>query len=287
MGSFRFSHLTAAVDRSSRTMPAAASDPHVKPYVQRGERTQALHFNIHEIQSRMQVADPHALDLDYTRTMMAFLALHPSPRQITMIGLGGGSLAKFCHRHLPQSRLRVVEINPHVVALRDTFHVPPDDERFTVVLGDGATVVRERTLPCDVLLVDGYDSEGLPLRLSRRRFYEECRAALEPGGLMVANLHSGHRRFEAIVDRIRRSFDDSVLVVESRDRTNSIVFAFRDRPAGALHPDPLRLPAGLDRAALRQLRPGLAAVAGALSQPLRQGAGRRARDTLVKPRRAA
>jgi hypothetical protein len=27
------------------------------------------------------------------------------------IGLGGGSLAKFCYRHLPNSRITVVEIN--------------------------------------------------------------------------------------------------------------------------------------------------------------------------------
>jgi spermidine synthase len=266
---------------------AAAPQQHVKPYVQVGERTQALHFSIHEIQSRMQVADPHALDLDYTRTMMAFLAFHPAPRQLTMIGLGGGSLAKFCHRHLPQTQLRVVEINPHVVALRDTFHVPPDDERFTVVLGDGARVVRDCAAACDVLLVDGYDSEGLPLRLSSQRFYDDCRAALAPGGVMVANLHSGHRRFGVFVDRIRRSFDDSVLVVETRDRANGIVFAFRDRPAGDLQRGPLRLPAGLDRAAQRQLRPGLAAVAGALSAQLRQATSHLAPGTLVRPGRPA
>ena len=35
-----------------------------------------------------------------------------------MIGLGGGSLVRFCHRHLPHSRMTVVEINPAVVALR-------------------------------------------------------------------------------------------------------------------------------------------------------------------------
>lgn len=255
-------------------MPAAtAPAAHVKPYVHVGERTRALHFNVHEIQSRMQLDDPHALDLDYTRTMMGFLLFQPAPRQLTMIGLGGGSLAKFCHRHLPRTRLRVVEINPHVVALRDTFHVPPDDERFTVVLGDGARVVRESAEPCDVLLVDGYDSQGLPPRLSSQRFYDDCHAALSPDGVMVANLHSGHRRFEVFVDRIRTSFDDQVLVVEAADLTNSVVFAFRSPRPGARRRGPLRPPAGLGSAVLESLRGELAAVAAAASRRPRPGTG--------------
>ena len=50
---------------------------------------------------------------------------------------GGGSLAKFCYRHLPDTCITVVEINPHVIALRDEFKVPPDDRRFRVVEADG------------------------------------------------------------------------------------------------------------------------------------------------------
>jgi spermidine synthase len=254
-------------------MPTAAApqEPHVRPYVQVSERTRALHFSIHEVQSRMQVADPHALDLEYTRTMMGFLLFQPAPRRLTMIGLGGGSLAKYCHRHLPRTRLRVVEINPHVIALRDSFHVPPDDDRFSVVLGDGARAVRENAEPCDVLLVDGYDSQGLPARLSSQRFYDDCHAALTPDGVMVANLHSGHRRFEVFVDRIRRSFDDEVLVVESADLTNSLVFAFRNHRPGARRRGPLRSAAGLDPAVRDALRAELAAVAAAASRRPRPG----------------
>ena len=83
----------------------------------------------------MQTQDPHALDLQYTRTMTGFLSFKPKPRHIGMIGLGGGSLAKFCHRYLPSARIEIVEINPHVLALRDEFWIPPDDARLTIRLG--------------------------------------------------------------------------------------------------------------------------------------------------------
>jgi spermidine synthase len=237
---------------------------HVRPYVHETPQSRALHFSICEVQSRMQVRRPDALDLEYTRTMMGFLLFHPAPRQLTMIGLGGGSLAKFCHRHLPHTQIRAVEINPHVIALRDTFRVPPDGPRFTVVRGDGATVVREAAVPCDVLLVDGYDNGGLPSRLGMARFYDDCRDALEPGGVLVVNLHAGHHRFDILVDRMRRSFDGKVLLVDAADRSNTIVFAFKGRNLADLRRGPLRPPPGLDGVAYKQLRADFAAVTAAL-----------------------
>lgn len=244
---------------------------HVKPYVHESQNTKALHFSLSEIQSRMRIEDPHALDLEYTRTMMGFLLFDPEPQDIVMIGLGGGSLAKFCHRHLENSRIGVVEINPHVIALRDEFQVPPDDARLSVVRGDGAQFVRHRTRRCDVLLVDGFDSGGLPSRLCSQRFYDDCSEVLQPQGIMVVNLHSRHARFEIFLDRIRRSFDDAVFVVGDADRSNSIVFAAKGRAFDRLRPGVVRRPKSLDAAAAEPLLGGFARVMSALDERRRQG----------------
>ncbi|MFP3747784.1 spermidine synthase, partial [Achromobacter sp. SIMBA_011] len=85
--------------------------------------------------------DPVRLELGYTRVMMGFLLLQPAPARISMLGLGGGSLAKYCYRHLPDSAMEAVEINPQVIALRDVFRIPHDDARFAVVCADGADYV--------------------------------------------------------------------------------------------------------------------------------------------------
>src|SRR5687767_7520156 len=103
----------------------------------RGVRT--LHVGGEAIQSSMRLEDPYALALDYTRCMMAFLLFHPEPREALMIGLGGGSLAKFFFRKFKQTSIRVVELDPRVLAAaREHFALPPDDERFRVEIGDGA-----------------------------------------------------------------------------------------------------------------------------------------------------
>ena len=244
-------------------MPESA-DPanHVVPYVHETLSAKALHFSICEVQSRMKLDDPDALELEYTRTMMGFLLFQPSPRTIAMIGLGGGSLAKFCYRYLPRAQIQVVEINPHVIALRDQFHVPPDDQRFRVIRGDGAQFVRYPPSRSDVLLVDGFDSSGQPPRLCSQRFYDDCCDMLLPGGVMAVNLHRSHREHERIVGRIARAFGGSILVVDEDEPGNSIVFACKGHAlAQAELP---RRPAGLDRAGAGQLQQAFALVGRAL-----------------------
>jgi spermidine synthase len=243
---------------------APSPDPHVKPFVFDSRGAKALHFSMGEVQSRMRLDDPDALDLEYTRTMMAVLLFVPEPQRIAMIGLGGGSLAKFCHRHLPAARIQVVEINPHVVALRDEFLVPPDSARFQVALGDGARAVRQWDGEIDVLMIDGFDWEGMPDGLGAQRFYDDCHDALCPGGVMVVNLHLGDARYEVLVDRMRRSFQDAVLTVIDADKSNSIVFAGKGSVLAGYRPGIVRPPPGLDDAAATQLLGAFAQVVAAL-----------------------
>lgn len=242
------------------------SAQHLKPFVYEGFGTKALHFSISHIQSRMLLDDPYVLDVSYTRTMMGFLLFNPQPQQIAMIGLGGGSLAKFCYRYLPQSHIQVVEINPHVIALRDDFHVPRDDARFRVVRGDGALFVHQLSCRLDVLLVDGFDSDGMPARLASQRFYDNCHESLAADGIMVVNLHTAHPHYETYLDRIRRSFNGSVLVVDDGRYGNSIVFACKgdalERQRGAV----LRRPRDFDAHATKQLLGAFAAVTSALNE---------------------
>lgn len=200
-----------------------------KPLVRRGWRYTELQFTGGVSQSRMRTFRPDELLVDYTRTMMGSLLFRPDPRAIGMVGLGGGSQVKFCHRHLPGARVEVAENNPHVLALRRTFRIPRDDARLQVLLADGAEFVRERRGRFDILLVDGYDEGGIPAALSSQRFYDDCRDALAAGGVMAGNLYATD--FAAHVDRLQRSFGrERVWVLEEKRQSNRVAFAWTGDP---------------------------------------------------------
>lgn len=200
--------------------------PHLrKPTIHRRGHTIELQFARGVSQSQMVTGDPDRLLIDYTRTMLGALVLVPRPSCIGMVGLGGGSQAKYCYRHLPEARIEVVENNPHVLALRRRFHVPEDDSRFQVVLGDGAAFLGERPGRYDLLLVDGYDETGIPAALSSQAFYDDCRAALTSGGALAINLYCNDSAMH--VERLRLAFGaDHVVVVEETRQSNRVAFAW-------------------------------------------------------------
>lgn len=206
-------------------MPFDADQDHLVPFIHETRSSKSLHFSVVETQSCMNLAQPDFLDFEYTRIMMGFMLFHAAPLTIGMIGLGGGSLAKFCHRHLPTASVTVVEINPHVIALRDEFAIPPDDERFVVVRGDGARYVKTARESLDVLLVDGYDYDGMPPQLASAEFYADCAGCLKPSGVLVANVHQDHADFPALLDRVSGAFLSRALSVKGRTEGNAIVFA--------------------------------------------------------------
>lgn len=209
-----FRRLPSAAVRDNRLMPT--------PFIYEEEGTVTLCFKLGSVQSQMRVDAPDDLLLTYTRIMMTFVKFNPSPRYITMIGLGGGSMAKWCHRHLPHADITVVEINPHVIALRDRFCIPDDDHRFRVLYEDGADYVARSPGKTNVLIVDGYDTDEQPPELCSQTFYNDCFRALTSSGLMVVNLCDCDDQVS--MARISKSFGDQISIIMPDDG-NAVVFA--------------------------------------------------------------
>jgi spermidine synthase len=191
----------------------------------------SLHIGSDTIQSSMRLARPNDLELSYTRSMMAFLLFMPPPSDILMIGLGGGSLAKFIVDRLPSSRTQVVEVNAQVLAIaRQYFHVPPDDQRFEVLVTDGALHVQRHDVAADTVIVDGYEADAHVEELATESFYTACRERLRPGGIMVVNLWGGDKLFNTLLQRIKKAFPGGTLALPAERPGNVIVLGFKTNP---------------------------------------------------------
>ena len=191
----------------------------------------SLHLGGDAIQSSIRLARPDELALDYTRAMMAFLLFHPSPREVLMIGLGGGSMARYIHQRMPEARTTVVEINAKVLAAaRSMFHFPADDARLKVKIACGADYLAAQDEAADVLLVDGFDDGKQPAVLCSQAFYDAAYAALRPGGVMAVNFIVEEKKLDAYRQRIEKSFDGCVASLTAADRVNTIAFAFKRHP---------------------------------------------------------
>lgn len=206
-----------------------------------------LHFGSEWIQGAMRMRKPNALELAYTREMMAGLLLRDGlgadagnwPRKVLVIGLGAASLTRFIHHHCPQSRIQVVEIAPSVVtAARQFFRLPEESARFSIHIGCGASFVMERDARFDYILVDGYDRNARAGVLDTAPFYQAVRSRLSDQGLMAVNLFGRSKGYKASVERIVGSFDDRAIAFPSCDSGNVVAFGASgeqiDRPLAEL-----------------------------------------------------
>ena len=74
------------------------------------EGIRSLHFGSFAIQSAMSLKDRDKLELDYAKAMMSWLLFYEiSSDDILLMGLGGGSLAKYMIKELPYCRVEAVE----------------------------------------------------------------------------------------------------------------------------------------------------------------------------------
>jgi len=187
----------------------------------------------------MRLDAPDELALAYTRAMMAVLLFHPEPRDVVLIGLGGGSLAKFIYRKLPRTRIVALEIDLRVVAAAHRmFHLPLGRQRLKVVVRDGAEYVGEQNASADVIFLDAFLNHRQAPSIRTAAFYRKARAALRPDGVLVVNYMSDDPGLRAYLRRLAAAFEGRLACVRAIGEDNLIVFAFADDP-GVITPTSL------------------------------------------------
>lgn len=208
----------------------ALSDQHQgKPFILDDDGLRMMYLTPTCMQSAMKLDEPHRLICAYSRIMMGFLLFNPAPKHIILIGLGGGSLLKYCYHHLPDCRITAIEINADVIAMREQFFVPPDDERLTVIHADAAEWLPQQTEQADVIFLDAYDTEGLVPALNNAAFYAHCYRNLHACGVLIANVWGKPSTLSPMLEMLYTQFAHQLRWLKSYDSYNLIVFASKQQ----------------------------------------------------------
>lgn len=188
-----------------------------------------LHLGSKTVQSGMLVNSPVELVFNYSRALMYFLLFSEHVKDVLMIGLGGGSVTKYMHAHCPEIKQTVVEINQQVIDVaRSHFFLPDNDEKLDVIKGDGLHYMENNPLSQDCLIIDGFDSDGIPDGFCTPDFFDLCYDVLRDDGIFLINLWGSDKNFDIYLMRIEQTFTGRVLVLPTGKPGNIIVFAFKD-----------------------------------------------------------
>jgi len=136
---------------------------------------------------------------------------------VAVVGLGAGTLA--CHFG-PSERVTFYEIDPVVVRLatdRTLFRFLSDcDARPDIVLGDARLTLAQQKDKSDVIVIDAFSSDAIPMHLLTREAVGLYLSKLAPHGALVMHISNKIVELSDIVARIGREHGLVTYVVMDR-----------------------------------------------------------------------
>lgn len=143
--------------------------------------------------------NPSQMVFVYTRMMMGALYLQPQPRDILIIGLGGGVLPTALATLRPEARITVVELDPAVTRVARRFFGFNPGPRTQVIEEDGRVFVKragQAGQHYDLIMLDAFDHDYIPEHLLTQEFLREVQALLTADGVLAANTFSSSRLYD-------------------------------------------------------------------------------------------
>jgi hypothetical protein len=142
-----------------------------------------------------------------------FESLPPGPRKVGVLGLGAGALAAYARRG---DTFRFYEIDPQVAAVAVTeFSYLRDAQAQTdIVLGDGRlSLEREAPQQYDVLAIDAFSGDSIPMHLITREAMATYLKHLKPDGVIVFQATNRFVDIAPVVERLAAEFGYRAVMV--------------------------------------------------------------------------
>jgi len=177
--------------------------------LQHGRITHGLQFA-----DRQQAAWPTTYYGEQSGIGLAVQALPPWPRRIGVVGLGTGTVAAYAE---VGDYVRMYEINPEVKRLATSSFTYLSNclGRTEVVLGDARlSLEREPPQEFDLLVLDAFSSDAIPVHLLTREAFGLYERHLRPGGMIAAHISNQYLDLEPVVLKLGREFNYKTSIID-------------------------------------------------------------------------
>jgi SAM-dependent methyltransferase len=135
---------------------------------------------------------------------LMFASLPPGPRKVGIIGLGAGSIIAYARAG---DTFRFYEINPQVVDLakKEFSFIHDTPATIEIVMGDGRlSLERESSQQFDVLAMDAFSGDSIPLHLLTRQAMDTYLRHLKPGGVLAFQATNRYINIAPVVETLAK-----------------------------------------------------------------------------------
>ena len=145
------------------------------------------------------------------------MRLYPktSGRRVGTVGLGVGTLAAYGR---PGDTYRFYELDPQVERLaRSQFTYLGDSAaKVDVILGDARlSLEREPAQQLDILVLDAFNGDAIPMHLLTREAFAEYNRHLVPNGVIAVHVSNRYLELHPVVHRLAAEFGFTTMFVDT------------------------------------------------------------------------
>ncbi len=178
-------------------------------------------------QSCMYKNNPDKLVFNYTKLTFASLLVTENPKNVLIIGLGGGTLSNVIHALYPAAKIHNVEIDPAVLKVARNYFNFIENDAVTSSVQDGRIFIKRAAIKkqkYDWIILDAFNGDYIPEHLLTKEFFEEVKSVLAEGGVIAANTFSSSKLYEHESATYHAVFGDFINVSRA-NRSNRIILA--------------------------------------------------------------
>ncbi|MEH6651340.1 MAG: fused MFS/spermidine synthase [Motiliproteus sp.] len=179
-------------------------------------------------QSCVDLSDPTLLAYQYTQAMMLALLFQSRPQQVTVLGLGAGSLIHSLCRYDAELQIEAVELRPLVVEMAQQWFGLAQSPQLKLHINDAERYMRRsKADSCDLIFSDIYNDHGMIDSQLNDQFLQNCFDHLTDNGVLVLNLWDEGKGINPLAaQRLWDQFGDNCLSCPIEDG-NLIALAFK------------------------------------------------------------
>ncbi|MGB0496268.1 MAG: spermidine synthase [Kangiellaceae bacterium] len=178
-------------------------------------------------QACINMVKPDELVFEYAHSVLSGLAFNPNPKNILVIGLGGGVLPQTFEKVLPNTVITSVEIDPAVVSIAKKYFKYKENERIKTSVQDGRIFIKRaisKNQTYDWIILDAFNGEYIPEHLLTLEFLQEVKKLLSPDGLLSANTFSSSELYNYESVTYQKVFNQ-LQILHSPTKGNRVIFA--------------------------------------------------------------
>lgn len=174
-------------------------------------------------------AIPTTYYADSSGVGLAINHLPDDPRRLGLVGLGTGTLAAYGRKG---DYLRIYEINPTVkeLALKHFKFLEYCQGKVDLVMGDARLmmeheVAENRGQEFDLLALDAFSSDAIPVHLLTKEAFEIYLKQIKPNGVIAVHISNRYLNLRPVVERLAAHFDLHVVTISDDNAPEWWVYA--------------------------------------------------------------